>query len=52
MLVDAALTTTDLHAVPAAARDIEAAGYDGIFSFEGGHDGFSCSRRSTPNTSS
>jgi probable F420-dependent oxidoreductase len=40
MLVDAALTTTDLHAVPAAARDIEAAGYDGIFSFEGGHDGF------------
>src|SRR5882724_12501810 len=40
MLVDAALTTTDLHAVPAAARDIETAGYDGIFSFEGGHDGF------------
>jgi probable F420-dependent oxidoreductase len=38
MLVDAALTTTDLHAVPDAARDIESAGYDGIFSFEGQHD--------------
>src|SRR5690242_8341426 len=38
MFVDAALTTTDLHAVPEAARDIEAAGYDGIFSFEGPHD--------------
>ena len=35
MLVDAALTTTDLHAVPDAAAAIEAAGYDGIFSFEG-----------------
>jgi probable F420-dependent oxidoreductase len=40
MLVDAALTTTDLHAVPDAARGIEAAGYDGIYSFEGAHDGF------------
>ncbi|MEA3020567.1 MAG: hypothetical protein QOI47_2091 [Actinomycetota bacterium] len=40
MLVDAALTTTDLHAVPEAARGIESAGYDGIYSFEGGHDGF------------
>jgi len=38
MLVDAALTTTDLHEVPAAARAIEAAGYDGIFTFEGPHD--------------
>ena len=38
MLVDAALTTTDLHAVPDAARAIEAAGYDGIYSFEGQHD--------------
>jgi probable F420-dependent oxidoreductase len=38
MLVDAALTTTDLHAVPDAARAIESAGYDGIFSFEGQHD--------------
>ena len=40
MLVDAALTTTDLQAVPDAARGIEAAGYDGIYSFEGAHDGF------------
>ena len=40
MLVDAALTTTDLQAVPDAARTIEAAGYDGIYSFEGAHDGF------------
>ncbi len=38
MHVDAALTTTNLHAVPEAARDIEAAGFDGIFSFEGPHD--------------
>src|SRR6478752_8879101 len=38
MFVDAALTTTDLHEVPAAARAIEAAGYDGIFTFEGPHD--------------
>jgi len=38
MLVDAALTTTDLHEVPAAARAIEAAGYDGMYSFEGQHD--------------
>jgi probable F420-dependent oxidoreductase len=40
MYVDSGLTTTDLNAVPAAARAIEAAGYDGIFSFEGPHDGF------------
>ncbi|HEV7526451.1 MAG TPA: TIGR03617 family F420-dependent LLM class oxidoreductase [Acidimicrobiia bacterium] len=40
MLVDAALTTTDLQAVPDAARAIEAAGFDGIFSFEGQHDAF------------
>ena len=40
MLVDAALTTTDLQAVPEAARKIEAAGYDGIYSFEGQHDAF------------
>src|SRR6476661_5315522 len=38
MFVDAALTTTDLHKVPDAARTIEAAGYDGIYSFEGQHD--------------
>ncbi|HUI47617.1 MAG TPA: LLM class F420-dependent oxidoreductase [Acidimicrobiia bacterium] len=40
MFVDAGLTTTDLHAVPEAARTIERAGYDGIYSFEGAHDGF------------
>ncbi len=40
MLIDAALTMTDLGTVPAAARAIEAAGYDGIFSFEGQHDPF------------
>src|SRR5215471_43486 len=40
MYVDSGLATTDLHAVPDAARAIEAAGYDGIFSFEGPHDGF------------
>jgi probable F420-dependent oxidoreductase len=38
MRVDAALTTTDLHKVPEAARSIEAAGYDGIYTFEGQHD--------------
>ncbi|MDQ1435238.1 MAG: hypothetical protein QOF59_2054 [Actinomycetota bacterium] len=38
MRVDAALTTTDLHKVPDAARSIEAAGYDGIYTFEGQHD--------------
>jgi probable F420-dependent oxidoreductase len=40
MLVDAALTTTSLREVPAAAAALEAAGYDGILSFEGAHDGF------------
>jgi probable F420-dependent oxidoreductase len=40
MQIDAALTTTDLGTVPAAATGIEAAGYDGIFSFEGQHDPF------------
>ena len=40
MQIDAALTTTDLDAVPAAAAGIEAAGYDGVFSFEGQHDPF------------
>src|SRR4051794_6490563 len=38
--VDAALTVTDLTAVPKAAPSIEAIGYDGIFSFEGPHDPF------------
>ena len=40
MYVDSGLTTADLHSVPEAARAIEGAGYDGIFSFEGPHDGF------------
>src|SRR5580765_6484396 len=40
MQIDAALTTTDLNSVPAAAARIEAAGYDGVFSFEGQHDPF------------
>ena len=40
MKVDAALTTTDLGAVGAAATQIEATGYDGIFTFEGQHDPF------------
>ncbi len=40
MQIDAALTTTDLRAVPAAAAAIEAAGYDGVFTFEGQHDPF------------
>src|SRR5258708_18434697 len=38
MLVDAALTTTDLQDLSHAARGVEAAGYDGICLFEGGHD--------------
>src|SRR3954463_1499236 len=38
MKVDAALTTTELTKVPEAARAIEAAGYDGIYTFEGQHD--------------
>jgi probable F420-dependent oxidoreductase len=40
MQVDAALTVTDLLAVPKAAPEIEALGYDGIFTFEGPHDPF------------
>ncbi len=40
MKIDAALTTTDLAAVPEHARALEAVGYDGIFSFEGPHDPF------------
>src|SRR4051812_38436971 len=40
MQVDAALTITNLDAVATAAPEIEAAGYDGIFSFEGQHDPF------------
>ena len=40
MKIDAALTTTDLHAVPDRTARIEAVGYDGIFTFEGPHDPF------------
>ena len=40
MKVDAALTITNLDAVATAAPEIEASGYDGIFSFEGQHDPF------------
>jgi probable F420-dependent oxidoreductase len=40
MKVDAALTITNLDAVAAVAPEIEATGYDGIFSFEGQHDPF------------
>src|SRR5256885_3901969 len=38
MLVGAALRATDLLKVPDDARAIEAAGFDGIYSFEGQHD--------------
>jgi probable F420-dependent oxidoreductase len=40
MQIDAALTTTNLGSVRDAAKAIEAAGYDGVFSFEGQHDPF------------
>jgi probable F420-dependent oxidoreductase len=40
VLVDGPLLTQDLAAVPEAARAIEAAGYDGAFTFEGPHDPF------------
>jgi probable F420-dependent oxidoreductase len=40
MLIDSALTTTALLDVPATAARIEAAGYDGLYSFEGPHDPF------------
>lgn len=38
MRIDAALTATSLADVPDAARAIEAAGYDGTYTFEGPHD--------------
>ena len=38
--VDAALTIAKLESVSSVAPEIEAAGYDGIFSFEGPHDPF------------
>ena len=40
MKIEAALTTTDLHAVPEHAQRLEALGYDGIYTFEGPHDPF------------
>jgi probable F420-dependent oxidoreductase len=38
--VDGPLVTAELADVGAAARDMEAAGYDGVFTFEGPHDPF------------
>src|SRR3954462_10489330 len=38
MYVDAALHTTELTAVPDEARALEAAGFDGLYTFEGQHD--------------
>ncbi|MET1001291.1 MAG: TIGR03617 family F420-dependent LLM class oxidoreductase [Acidimicrobiia bacterium] len=40
MKVDAALTVNALSDVAAAAREFEAQGYDGVFTFEGPHDPF------------
>ena len=40
MLVDGPLVTQALRDVPAAARALEADGYDGTFTFEGQHDPF------------
>jgi probable F420-dependent oxidoreductase len=40
VLVDGPLVTQALPEVPAAARAMEAAGYDGAFTFEGPHDPF------------
>ena len=40
MKVDAALAFNALTEVPAAARRLEAAGYDGVYTFEGPHDPF------------
>ncbi len=38
--IDAPLVTTGLDVVPATARALEAAGYDGVYTFEGPHDPF------------
>jgi probable F420-dependent oxidoreductase len=38
--VDGALVTTALPDVPARARELEAAGYDGVYTFESSHDPF------------
>lgn len=40
MQIDAPLLTSDLTAVAAEARALEALGYDGAFTFEGPHDPF------------
>lgn len=40
MLVDGPLVTQKLQDVPAAARSLEAGGYDGAYTFEGPHDPF------------
>jgi probable F420-dependent oxidoreductase len=40
MKTDGALVTQRLDEVPEAARQMEAAGYDGVFTFEGPHDPF------------
>ncbi len=40
MKVDAALESQSLMAVPEAARNLEAFGYDGVFTFEGPHEPF------------
>ena len=40
MKFDGALLATELSTVPVLARELEAAGYDGAFSFEGPHEPF------------
>jgi probable F420-dependent oxidoreductase len=40
MKIDAPLMAADLADVPAEARELEALGYDGTFTFEGQHDPF------------
>ncbi|HEX7521673.1 MAG TPA: LLM class F420-dependent oxidoreductase [Acidimicrobiia bacterium] len=40
MKVDGALVDADLASIPARARALEAAGYDGAYTFEGPHDPF------------
>jgi probable F420-dependent oxidoreductase len=40
MRIDGGLTTLELAQVPAAARDLAALGYDGLFTFEGKGDPF------------
>ena len=40
MKVDAPLVTAALAGVPSVAREIEALGYDGVYTFEGPHDPF------------